>query len=797
MFFSEEPHAFDWLNRLKSLLTVLFFLIVGVLYFNPMLSSRVIFCERDLAPFFIPPKFLWVSQLKNFEFPFWNPHNYSGIPLLATLQPGVFYPPHIFYLLLPFNVVWNWLIILHFVFAGLATYAFLRYIRVTNLSAAAGGMVFMLSGYLLSVHNLLPHLFGVSWFPLILLYFIKYFETNRKRHIVLSSIFLVVQFLAGAPEIVILTVIVLFITVFFLKAFTSNDVSIRDRLFGLLWIGTIFIFLSGIQWTSFYELHRQSIRSSGLNYISATTWSFAWRDFIQFFLPDVFGYQQTLEKYWLNQSWLKTVYLGLGPLLFSTFFFVRGGRKRFFFGGLIVFSLILGLGGNTPVYKLLHMIPPFNAVRYPVKFLFLLFFAISVTTAMGLDVFREGLRSNDKVVKRLVLVFFYTGFVFALGWGFLYFRHEEIVNFLNQKRMNPPLYNEIWFNVHNAKRFLLFSFLLCTGLLLYARLRLRKILLCSVVLVLVMDLFLANYGFYGSVSWKWFTTLDGFARGISNNAQTERFMVSVKTENDLNSLLIGKNILVSPYAAMHGLYSTGGAEVMRIGYHEKYLGLFRCVEGLEEARSLLDIGGIKHVILSYPVDNSEFKLDGQEKVNDKDAYLYTYRGYPGRFLFFNRVHFVDDDQKVMLKMIDQKSDFRKELIITLPGARESLLAKKPIRGTGHLVSYHSNRIVLTSETDGDGFLYLSDTYYPGWRAYVDGKETKIYRANLAFRAIEVPAGRHTVVFRYVPLSFYLGLCLTLFGVLLCIWLLLRDRRISSPAPNGQDHSAIDDKGNDA
>jgi uncharacterized membrane protein YfhO len=151
----------------------------------------------------------------------------------------------------------------------------------------------------------------------------------------------------------------------------------------------------------------------------------------------------------------------------------------------------------------------------------------------------------------------------------------------------------------------------------------------------------------------------------------------------------------------------------------------------------------------------------------------------------------------MLKMIDQKSDFRKELIITLPGARESLLTKKPIKGTGHLVSYHSNRIVLTSETDGDGFLYLSDTYYPGWRAYVDGKETKIYRANLAFRAIEVPAGRHTVVFRYIPVSFYLGLVLTLFGIALCVWLLLRDRRIYSPSSNGQDLSATDDKGNDA
>lgn len=688
------------------------------------------------------------------------------------------------------------MIILHFVFSGMTTYAFLRHIKVTRPSAATGGLVFMLSGYLLSVHNLLPHLFGVSWFPLILLYFLKYFETKSTRHIILSSIFLVIQFFAGAPEIVILTVIVLFITALFLKTFVNKDFTIRERLYGMLWIGTIFLLLSGLQWTSFYELHRQSIRSSGLDYVSATTWSFAWKDFIQFFLPDIFGYQQTLEKYWLNQSWLKTVYLGMGPILLSAMFFVKGGKTRFIFLSLTLFSLILGLGGNTPFYKLLHKIPPFNSVRYPVKFLFLFFFSISVTTAMGLDILKEGIRRNDKLVKQMVIVFFYIGFIFALGWGFLHFWHQEVADLLDQRGIKPPLYNDIWFNIHNAKRFLLFSFLLCTGLLLYVRLRAKKLLLCFVLLVLVGDLFLANYGFYGRVSWKWFANAGGLAEEMSANVETGRFLVSNKTEDDLNSILMGKNSWVAPYAAMYGLYTVGGAEVMRIGHHDKYLGLFRCVRNIIEAQELLTIGGVKYVILSYPVDNENFGLKKHEKVNDKNTYLYYYRGYPGRFLFFNRVHFVDDDQKVMLKMIDQKSDFRKELIITLPGARESLLVKKPIKGTGHLVSYHSNRIVLTSETDGDGFLYLSDTYYPGWRAYVDGKETKIYRANLAFRAIEVPAGRHTVVFRYVPVAFYLGLCLTLIGIALCVWLLFRDRRISSPFSEGQDHGTVDDKGND-
>ena len=153
---------------------ILIFLFLILLYFNPVLSAFNVFVERDLSAFFIPPRYLWISLIKSFEVPLWNPYNSSGIPLLATLQPGIFYPPHIFYLFLPFNIVWNWLIILHFVFSGISVYAFLRYLRASSLASFVGGVIFMLSGYLLSVHSLLPHLLAVPWFPLVIMYFLKY-----------------------------------------------------------------------------------------------------------------------------------------------------------------------------------------------------------------------------------------------------------------------------------------------------------------------------------------------------------------------------------------------------------------------------------------------------------------------------------------------------------------------------------------------------------------------------------------------------------------------------------------------
>ena len=127
-------------------------------------------------------------------------------------------------------------------------------------------------------------------------------------------------------------------------------------------------------------------------------------------------------------------------------------------------------------------------------------------------------------------------------------------------------------------------------------------------------------------------------------------------------------------------------------------------------------------------------------------------------------------------MLDRSIDLRKQLVIYNNGKLKQW-RDRTVSGTVKLISYKANKVILESETDNSAFLYVSDTYYPGWRAYVDGKETKIYRANLAFRAVEVPKGKHTVVFKYVPMSFYIGLCLTIIGILLCIWLWRRDKKI--------------------
>ena len=121
----------------------------------------------------------------------------------------------------------------------------------------------------------------------------------------------------------------------------------------------------------------------------------------------------------------------------------------------------------------------------------------------------------------------------------------------------------------------------------------------------------------------------------------------------------------------------------------------------------------------------------------------------------------------------------------------------PFKGTppadATIVGEANASIELRAEAAGGGFLVLTDPYYPGWRAYVDGIETTILRADYLFRAVPVGPGSHNVTFQFSPATLAVGAQLSVAGVLIVAagvlvgmvgWLvasLLRRRRRAAPA----------------
>jgi uncharacterized membrane protein YfhO len=77
-------------------------------------------------------------------------------------------------------------------------------------------------------------------------------------------------------------------------------------------------------------------------------------------------------------------------------------------------------------------------------------------------------------------------------------------------------------------------------------------------------------------------------------------------------------------------------------------------------------------------------------------------------------------------------------------------------GSVEMVHYTTNQAEMKVQASREAILVLSDSYYPGWTAEIDGSPTTIYRANITQRAVVVPAGEHRVSFRFRPTSVVVG-----------------------------------------
>ncbi len=108
-----------------------------------------------------------------------------------------------------------------------------------------------------------------------------------------------------------------------------------------------------------------------------------------------------------------------------------------------------------------------------------------------------------------------------------------------------------------------------------------------------------------------------------------------------------------------------------------------------------------------------------------------------------------------MELLNPRFPFDQKVI--LEEGNDKIATDSAGRGQATMERYGNTAVECTVDSEAEGFMLLLDSYYPGWRAYLDGKQVSILRADYAFRAVKVPAGRHRVEFRYRPASFFIGL----------------------------------------
>ncbi|MFC1578884.1 hypothetical protein ACFL3Y_00655, partial [Pseudomonadota bacterium] len=122
---------------------------------------------------------------------------------------------------------------------------------------------------------------------------------------------------------------------------------------------------------------------------------------------------------------------------------------------------------------------------------------------------------------------------------------------------------------------------------------------------------------------------------------------------------------------------------------------------------------------------------------------------------------------------------RRALVVEVPAGVPPVAAAQLPPRTQHisLLQDRSDRYELALRSSSPVWLYLADANYPGWNAYLDGIETTVYSAQLMGKAVFLPAGDHTLELVFEPLSFRVGLGLSILsGCALVLCLLLRPGR---------------------
>jgi len=147
--------------------------------------------------------------------------------------------------------------------------------------------------------------------------------------------------------------------------------------------------------------------------------------------------------------------------------------------------------------------------------------------------------------------------------------------------------------------------------------------------------------------------------------------------------------------------------------------------------------------------------------NDGSNIILENKNFIPRFYFVNEVIEVDnlEDVKEVLWEGNVSWEYEKIDLKTTAFVEDIGFDSKKFNTKDNnvdVISYKNNEVRVKTRSECDSFMVFSDTYYPGWRAYIDDSEARIYRTNGILKGIYIPEGEHTVIFKYTPSYFWIG-----------------------------------------
>lgn len=702
-----------------------------ILLKNPYMQDSII----QLFPW----KYLVYESLRNGLIPFWNPFQLMGLPFMAGMKPGIFYPLNIF-TIFSLPQFWNLLLFSQIFLALTFSYLLARDFKLSFFASLLTSFAFSLNTLMIGLLEFGSDGHALIWVPLAVFCAKRFIDRKDGIYLLLLSLTLATSIFAGQLQYTGYILILLSAFIIF-YGYTQRT---KQSTYILLFIGLILgVGISLIQLIPSLELFSYSIRnSSTLKLFSEDLMQV--RELARLFAPDLFGNPNTKD---LTISYIETGgYFGVVPLFFAFYAIFLFFKNKFvrFFTVIFFFSALLSLDKIGPILYLLKI--PLITSGSGSRIFSLAFFSGSFLSGFGLDYFIKDKNRKNKI--KALIIFSIT---FLLSMLFIF---PTVRNFTHN----------VWFAIMIFSVFTFISFLY---VIFGERKKFILIFLFFITFLTFLDLFRIGYRFLTFSNTKFLypeTPVTKFIKNYQKNTLSRSVGLA---EPEIPTLMgiysIETYNPLYPLRTARLLNALQRKNINDIPGNKYMLDLKR-----SDLKYALDFLGVSLIVGNKLTDNPSIQFFGVNTFNsnlknifadDKQTVYENTDSYPRFNLFYN---YETAKDKETLKLISGRSfDFKNKIIL-----EEKLPIKLNMgQGSIKLLKNGLNDQTFSIQSDKTALFYISDTYFPGWKANLNGKKVKIYKANYNFRAVIVPAGKSILSFSYEPSHFELAKILSVLSLL--------------------------------
>lgn len=713
--------------------------------FAPVIFGFQSFFYRDFGLFGHPLAQYFRDSFWRGEIPLWNPLNNCGLPFMAQWNTMVFYPPSLIYLLLPMPWSLCLFCLLHLYFGGLGMYFLARRWTKSNFAAAFGGIVFAFSG--LSLHCLMwpNNIAALAWMPWILLLAERGYAKGR-WHLLPAILTGGIQFMAGAPEAFLFTWVA--VAGLWLAQAISDRANFVPRFARFVVIVFGVVLLSAVQLLPLLELVKASQRTASYDTGGWAMPPWGWANLIVPLFRTTPA--TTGTAFQIGQAWTSSYYFGIATVWLALFAIarVRTAQARGL-AYLVFISLLLALGNAAMIWPWLKAhVSALGFMRYPIKLVFLMACPITLLATIGLaEIMRTPISEWRRVAR--------------IAGGIAGFLLAAIALICWLGRKFPLEYEDVSAALVSGITRGVLLLLLSAGLFLFRNLPANRVLPVGALwLAIILGDLLTH------TPWQNPT--------VPKSLLEPQLPQSADLRRDITP---DKGRAMPSLTALQ-MFQHSSITNLSERYMASRLGLAHNLNLLE---GIPKCDGFYSLYIS-PQQDLQYRLFRDENTFNKsiaDSLGVALTTSPGKLFEWttrtNYLPIISIGQAPVFSPVEKNVElmtadsFNPHAVVLLP-----LEAQQTITATGQALAkvtvdrYTPHDIQLKANAPGTALITISQTHYKPWKAYVDGAPAKLWRANHAFQAVEVPAGEHRVRLRYEDQTFRTGAMISGISLLLIL-----------------------------